>query len=112
MLDACKLGTVAPKIGWGQPDSGNHAPAWGADIACGFRPANRGEILDGSQAPVYDARLRLSLSVDVSNIDRVRMTKRHGETITEEDYSIEGLPERGPSAQVLTLKRITGNSTR
>lgn len=111
MLDACQLGVVATG-GWGQPDTGNHAPAWGSEIACGFQPANRGEVKDGSQAPNYDARLRLPLTVDANRIDRVRMTKRHGEAINEEDYSIEGQPERGPSAQVLTLKRITGNSTR
>jgi len=110
-FDECELGAV-PVHTWGSADTGEQVPVFGDAVACGFQPMNKGEVRDGSQAPMYDARLRLTLDNDVSNIDRVRITVRHGEAITPELYSVEGLPERGPSAQVLTLKRITGESVR
>jgi hypothetical protein len=110
-FDTCRIGAV-PVHTWGGPDTGQSVPVFGDALACGFQPMNKGEVQDGSQAPNFDAKLRLSLDIDVSRVDRVELTARHGSAIEPQLYSVEGDPERGPSAQVLNLKRITGKSTR
>lgn len=110
-FDACEIGTVAAHT-WGSADTTAGTVTFGDAMACGFNPANRGETKDGSQAPDLDATLRLPIGTVVDNVSRVRITERNGEAITAELYSVEGLPQRGPTALVLGLKRITGNSTR
>ena len=110
-LDACQLG--APSGGdWGN-DPGARAYGWGAEMACGFQPSPGGEAGDGSQAPLADALLRLPLGTQVTGLDRVRITQRHGEALAEPDeYTIEGKPDQGVSALVLRLKIVAGTTAR
>lgn len=112
-FDVCQLGTptVAEDAADPGADPGADTYDYGDAIACGFDPAVAGEAQDGSAAPLVDAVLRLPVGTTVTEIYRVRLTQRHGETLdTAEDYRIEGPPERGPSALVLKLKRIVGFS--
>jgi hypothetical protein len=110
-FDTCEIGAVAAHT-WGSADTTAGDPDFGDPTPCGFQPVNKGELGDGSQAPDLDGTLRLAIGTDITNIDRVKLTARNGEAITPELYSVQGLPERGPTALVLNLKRITGNSTR
>jgi hypothetical protein len=108
-FDACKLGS-ATAANWGD-DPGVDTFSYANEIACGFKYEPKGEIKDGSHAPLFDAVLRLPVDTDVTNVDRVQMTGRHGEALDPvEYYAVEGKPSRGPSALVLNLKLITGAS--
>ena len=110
-FDECELGAIVVG-GWGEADTGAGTPVFDDAIPCGFQPMNKGESRDGAQVPFMDAKLRLPVGTDITNIDRVRLTSRHGTAITPQLYTIEGPPELGPSAMVLNLKLVTGNSVR
>lgn len=107
-FDSCKLGTATAASFGSDPGSASYS--YGDEIACGFAYGGQNEVKDGSQAPIYDATLRLPIDTTIANIDRVQVTQRHGVAITPEYYTIEGKPSRGPSAIVLNLKLITGVS--
>lgn len=111
-FDACKLGT-ATASGFGS-DPGDSTYSYANEIDCGFWPSPKqqsGEAGEGVQAPMFDALLRLPVDTDITNIDRVQMTARHGEALSPvEYYAIEGKPSLGPSAIVLKLKLIVGVS--
>lgn len=111
-FDSCKLGTATAAAFGSDPGASTYSYA--NDIACGFEPeisAAIGEGGDGIQAPLFDAKLRLPVDTDITNIDRVQMTARHGTALDPvEYYTIDGKPALGPSALVLKLKLITGVS--
>jgi hypothetical protein len=111
-LDHCELGAMPAHV-WGSADTNNGAPVFGNAIACGFQPMPAGEVSDGSQVPMYDAVLRLPYNTDVTNLDRVKITHRHGAALaTPEYFTVYGHPALGPSALVLKLKHYTGPTTR
>lgn len=108
-FDSCKLGTTTP-ASFGD-DPGVITVSYANEILCGFKSGASREVKDGTQTPLYDALLRLPVGTVVSNIDRVCITKRFGVALTSEEYfSIEGAPAKGPSALVLRLKLITGDT--
>ena len=108
-FDRCKFGIATPPD-FGE-DPGDISYAWSDEVACGFKPGIQWEVKDGTQAPMYDALLRVSLDQGVDYIDRVEITKRYGVAlVTPEFYTIEGSPARGVSAKVLKLKLIAGVS--
>ena len=111
-FDSCKLGTATAAAFGSDPGASTYSYA--NDIDCGFQsdPKMRGaESADGTQAALIDAVLRLPVDTDITNIDRVQMTARHGTALDPvEYYTIDGKPALGPSALVLKLKLITGVS--
>jgi len=107
MRDMCKIGTMTQIAG--------HDPtamtwSYGPEIACGFNSTMSRETYDGSAATVTDARCRIGLDNLIGGHDRIHLTQRDGDTVSEY-YSIIGEPRRGISAYVLHLKRLVGNST-
>jgi hypothetical protein len=81
--------------------------AEGEELPCGFRTLSAREALDGAQVPLADAELRLPWDAELSNLDRVRLSARHGEALAEGPlYEVVGLPVRGPSALVVRLRRV------
>lgn len=79
-----------------------------AAIACGLdmRPGserwnNRTTVLN------FDATLRLAITVTVDEKDRIKVTKRYGETLgTALVFEIAGPIQRGPSGIRLMLNRV------
>lgn len=56
---------------------------------------------------VYDATLRLPIVTMINTLDRIRITKRFGETLaTALEYAIVGPVQRGASGIRLLLQRI------
>lgn len=85
----------------------------GSSYACGLKPRDRDEAMDAAEVPLVDARLRLPLSAEasLSNVDRIKITRRFGVTLsTPISYEIVGPPRRGPSGLVLDLKQVTDGS--
>lgn len=77
---------------------------------CGFDPDPSTEGMNATEAAMMDARLRLPILLDevIANTDRLRITHRFGVVVDSPvDFEIVGLPERGPSGLVFTLKRVT-----
>ena len=107
-MDACRIGAPSTPA-WGS-DPGGLTYTYGAAEPCGFDPTPAGEVEDGTQTPLVDAKLRLPIGTVISELYRVSITARHGTAVTAETYVVEGAPRRGPSALVCDLKRITGAS--
>jgi hypothetical protein len=106
MGDACKIGVLSETV------SGGHVSesyVYGSEIACGFDMAPRGESRDGAQAGVTPAVVRLPIGTAITSQSRVQITKRNGETITPQYYSVEGDPGRGPTAIRANLVRVVGS---
>jgi hypothetical protein len=81
---------------------------------CGLDPSAMDEGMDETEVVMMDAKLRLPLSAqdDLDNVDRIKITKRFGVTLTAQPvYEIVGDPERGPSGLVLNLKLLTDGSS-
>ena len=82
--------------------------ACGLDLGGGSGAKHSRQVQPGTFVPVYDARLRLPIGTDVLNLDRVRVTHRHGEALaTGLLFSVIGEPMRGPLGLVLLLKTVT-----
>lgn len=78
--------------------------------ACGFEPVSKDEAMEQTEVPMVDARLRLPLSVEsvIASVDRLKLTKRFGISLTPQPvFEIIGQPERGPSGLVYNLRRLT-----
>ena len=77
-------------------------------VECGFGYPRPREGLGLAQVAELDAVLRLPLWVDVTNLDRVRVTHRFGVKLaTAATYEATGPIKRGPSGVVLGLKLAT-----
>lgn len=75
---------------------------------CGFYTPRYWEAMQGSQVPVFDAILRLPIDTVISNVDRVRITHRHGvEQTNQQTYELVGEAAKGPSALVVKLRLVT-----
>lgn len=107
MRDKCKIGTKTLTSSYDPTDI---TWTYGAEIDCGFNSKMSRESYDGSAATVTDARCRIGLDNLIGGHDRIHLTQRDGDTVSEY-YSIIGEPRRGISAYVLHLKRLVGNST-
>lgn len=83
-----------------------------ATVACGFRHVRPREVLDTGELAMIDAELRLAIDTQIGTHDRVRVTKRFGETLeTAEVYEVVGPTQRGPSGLVLSLRLATSGKT-
>jgi len=78
------------------------------DIPCGLdmRPGEeRGR--DKDTIVSYDATLRVSLTTAFVEKDKVKITKRFGESITAIEFEINSPAQRGPSGIRFLLKKIS-----
>jgi hypothetical protein len=111
MWDACQ---VLEYNGYLTDDYGHPAPDWflrWPAIVCGYDPSARKEVMDKTQVVLTDAVVRLPIDTTLDNRDRIKVTERHGVTLTAPPtYEIIGEPERGPSALVLALRLVTDGS--
>lgn len=81
-----------------------------AAIRCGWKPATK-EMMQDTQVPAWDGRLRMPIGTVIKNTDRIRLTHRYGVALSPvQNYEIVGNPERGPSGLVLRLKSVTDGS--
>lgn len=79
----------------------------GSPIACGLDMRESREVGD-TRVPLYDARVRLPITTDITHLDRIGVTHRYGERLsTVLYYDVVGEPLRGPSALVLNLRTAT-----
>jgi len=111
MQDACQLGTqtaISTRTG---PEPMSATWTWATAIACGVEQNPSGESGDGSESPIAQAAVRVPTSTTIANVQRVKVTKRYGETLTTPIiYGVVGEPERGPSAIVIRCDELTGNA--
>lgn len=87
-----------------------------ATVACGLEHSSikvdtsneaGGSERLGTQAPTEDRLLRLPRDTEVSNVDRVRITRRFGEKAAPVIYEIVGTPQLGPSGLLVRVQRVT-----
>jgi len=78
----------------------------GSAITCGFRYANSSDVRRPDLFPlIVDAVIRLPWDTVVSELDRVKLTKRYGIALTTpEVYDLVGIPMLGPAGKVANLK--------
>jgi hypothetical protein len=112
MWDTCHLVTRSEPA----PNAyGEIVPQWienFTDMACGLDQRSSYEVLRETQTWMFDAQLRLPIATVITNVDRIKITKRHGVTLTTAlVYEIIGQPRRGPSGLRLELKTVTDGST-
>lgn len=76
---------------------------------CGVNLSSSDETIhaDGTSVQI-DATLRVTLETAllISPLDRVIISKRFGEAIDPLEFSIDGIPLRGPTGSVLRLVRV------
>jgi hypothetical protein len=79
----------------------------GSAIVCGLdqRPGSERHGPDMTVLD-YDATLRLPITTTIDARDRIKVTHRFGEAITNLVYDIAGPVQRGPSGIRLLLKRV------
>jgi hypothetical protein len=76
------------------------------DCGLDMRPGNE-RYTQNYTAIEYDATMRLPITTTIDARDRLKVTKRFGETLaTPLVYEIVGPVERGPSGIRLVLKRV------
>lgn len=77
-----------------------------ATVACGLdmRPSQEAR---NAEAKLFDARLRLPIETDFSQVDRVRITHRFGVMLEAPlEYEIIGQAQRGPSGLRVELRGV------
>lgn len=78
----------------------------GSALFCGLENTRSAEWRNG-EPPDFDARLRLPIDTDISNVDRVRITERFGVLLEEPLlFALTGKTKRGPSGLVVELKVV------
>lgn len=107
MMDTCYVQTYSrtfnsfnePVEAWADAAS---ATACGLDM----RPGREGHGEDKTTLE-YDATIRLPITTTVDAKDRIKITKRFGETLSAAlVFRIEGPVQRGPSGIRLLLRRV------
>ncbi len=81
--------------------------AEGDTVSCLFRPARRNEVLGNAQIEDIEAICYLPRTQTISNLDRFRVTKLHGETVTNRVYEIVGGPVTDQVLQKVALRLVT-----
>ena len=78
----------------------------GSAISCGFEPKGGTErkAADGT-AVITDATVRVPIGTTITAKDRVKITKRHGTSITALVFGVASEPQRGPSGLVIELRK-------
>jgi len=108
MLDTCVL-MIYAEASRDEYNKPTYAYTDGKTVPCGlsFRTTER---MGQAQVAAGDAVLRLPIGTEITRLDRLKVTKRHGEPITPITFDIIGEPQRGPSGLVLTLLKVTDGS--
>lgn len=78
-----------------------------ATMSCGYNPDPHREVQGETMVVEYDAELRMPVSWQPNEKDRVRITHIHGELVhTPALFDLVGVGERGPTAVVHKLKKV------
>jgi len=88
-----------PDVGWTEAE----------EYDCGLDVGKRDEMMDEAQVAGEFAVLRLPIDTEISRLDRLRITKRFGVELDEDeriDYEIVGEPRRGASGLILNIMRV------
>jgi hypothetical protein len=106
MGDRCRIyrRVSGSKNSYGQP-----AITYGTAVpsVCGYDPTATGEVLQGNETVTVDAVLRLPIATQIGAADRVELYQRLGRTLTPPlTFDVVGMPEPGPSALVVSVKRV------
>lgn len=97
-------------------DYGYPAETWETVLTshCGVKEARQQEGMGSTEVIMHDATLRLPIDLDglFDQTDRVQVTHRYGEALGSLaiTYDIISKPERGVSALVLKMKKVTDGS--
>ena len=106
MLDTCVVLECLP----GDDDGyGVHRDMWVTkyNSSCGYQPAGPREVMGTTQVAILPAQVRLPLTLTIDPAYRIQITHRLGEVLTvPETYAVQGAPQRGPSAQIVTLQSV------
>lgn len=107
MQDRCVILSYTPGTLNEYNESDTPVETISAEIACGLdmRPSSERHNPDMTLI-TYDATLRLPIATAVKETDKIRITKRFGETITSLTYEIVSPMQRGPSGIRLMLRKI------
>lgn len=113
MMDTCVRMTRTSTSGNYGYDYPTYAD--GDTLNCLYRPKSTKERLGwqmtaGAQVFDMDATLYLPRTSTISNTDRIRMTKMHGDAITERTYEIVAGPVVDQVLQKVALKLVTDGS--
>lgn len=107
MFDTCVIQTYSENFNsFGEPIS---SYADGSAINCGLDTKPSGERRKASNTVIeYDATIRLAITVVPNVKDRIKVTKRFGETLTPNlVYEIAGPIQQGPSGIRLLLRKVS-----
>ena len=78
-----------------------------AAVACGFEPVGQQERWrEVVTVTDVEAHLRLPHGTAIDASCRVRVTKRHGQDATAQEFDVVSEPRVGPSGIVCDLKRV------
>jgi hypothetical protein len=109
MMDTAVVQTFSASTAdsWGIPaDSYSD----GSAVYCGFNNKAGIETQGEGEVVQYDATVRLPIGTAVTESDRIKITKRHGTTLsTPLIFEIVRL-RRGPSGLLLELEQVTDGS--
>lgn len=91
---------------YGQPDVPTWAATYTAQPCYLWQPLGRGEITGERNADIYDHRLLLPLTVDVTEEDRItQVVNRRGATVSDSTYNIRQIV-RKPDHLLLVLEAV------
>lgn len=62
------------------------------------------ELLGQTEVPWGGTSVFLPLGTAIKSDDRIRITQRQGENVTDEDYEVVGHPFRGTSALIVKIR--------
>jgi head-tail adaptor len=106
MMDTCEL---LKRTEAGQDEYGMPVEQWVilSVVACGLDVRGSREAVEGGGRRLFDARLRLPIGTNITGMDRLRVTKRHGELMVEQImYEAVGDARRGSSGLILELRSV------
>lgn len=107
MMDTC---TILTQSAGATDGYGNPADSYseGSPLDCGYKPRSSREAQQGNETVLIDAELRLPVATTIKSADKVKLTKRYGETLTTPlIFYVVGQPAKGPSGLVVNLRRVT-----
>ena len=108
MRDTCQTGTRGTPTG---NDPGAVSWTYATAIPCGLHVTTKGETVDGAQATVTDAVLRLPWGTVINSSNRVKMITQAGDTLSPSPvYAVQGDPYQHISNVQARLVRVTGES--
>jgi len=108
MRDTCQIGTRSTPTG---NDPGAVTWTYATAIPCGLSVMTRGETVDGAQATLTDAVLRLPWGTAITSSNRVKLSTQAGVTLSPAPvYAVQGEPYQHVSNVQVRLARVTGES--